>query len=69
MDTDLRIPLTAEQKAIIDDATADEPEGKAAWARAILLRQAMARIRERAGPADRKRSRRAGGGIAPRQND
>jgi hypothetical protein len=37
MDTDLRIPLTREQKSIIDEATADEPEGKAAWARSILL--------------------------------
>ena len=37
MDTDLRIPMTGEQKAVIDAATADEPEGKAAWARAILL--------------------------------
>ncbi len=48
MDTDLRIPLTSEQKAAIDEATADEPEGKAAWARAILLdaaRRKMARRR------------------------
>jgi hypothetical protein len=37
MDTDLRIPLTSEQKALLDEATADEPEGKAAWARTILL--------------------------------
>jgi hypothetical protein len=37
MDTDLRIPLTSEQKALVDEATRDEPEGKAAWARALLL--------------------------------
>jgi hypothetical protein len=47
MDTDLRIPLTSEQKALIDDATADEPEGKAAWARAILLREARKRTARR----------------------
>ena len=41
MDTDLRIPMTSEQKTLIDDATADEPEGKAAWARAILLAAAQ----------------------------
>jgi hypothetical protein len=44
MDTDLRIPLTSEQKALIDQATANEPEGKAAWARAILLDAAKRRI-------------------------
>jgi hypothetical protein len=43
MDTDLRIPLTREQKAVIDEATKDEPEGKAAWARAILLAAARAK--------------------------
>jgi hypothetical protein len=40
MDTDLRIPLTNEQKALIDEASAIDPEGKASWARAILLRAA-----------------------------
>ena len=44
MDTDLRIPLTSEQKKLIDEATRDEPEGKAAWARAILLAAAKKRI-------------------------
>jgi hypothetical protein len=43
MNTDLRIPLTGEQKALIDEATADEPGGKAEWARAILLREAAAK--------------------------
>lgn len=46
MDTDLRIPMTSEQKQIIDQATANEPEGKAAWARAILLEAAKRRIAE-----------------------
>ena len=44
MDTDLRIPLTSEQKALIDEATKDEPEGKAAWARALLLEAARKRV-------------------------
>ena len=48
MDTDLRVPLTREQKALLDEATADEPEGKAAWARALLLvaaKRKLAKIR------------------------
>lgn len=44
MDTDLRIPVTSEQKKLIQEATADEPEGLAAWARAILLDAAKRRI-------------------------
>ena len=44
MDTDLRIPMTSEQKQIVSQATADEPEGMAAWARAILLRAAKDRL-------------------------
>jgi len=40
----LRIPVTDEQKAIIDQATADEPEGMAAWARALLLAAAKRKI-------------------------
>jgi hypothetical protein len=40
MDTDLRIPLTSEQKAIIVEATANEPEGMASWARSLLLQAA-----------------------------
>jgi hypothetical protein len=46
MDTDLRIPMTKEQKALIDEATRDEPEGKAAWARAILLNAARQKVAE-----------------------
>jgi hypothetical protein len=41
MDTDLRIPLTTEQKSLIDAATAGIAEGKADWARAILLKAAQ----------------------------
>jgi hypothetical protein len=46
MDTDLRIPVTSEQKALILEATSDEPEGMAAWARDILLRAAHDRLVE-----------------------
>jgi hypothetical protein len=44
MDTDLRVPLTAQQKQLLDEATADEPEGKAAWARAVLLEAAKRKL-------------------------
>jgi hypothetical protein len=55
MDTDLRIPLTSEQKSLLDDATADEPEGKAEWARAILLEAARKKIvRRNAGGSERR---------------
>ncbi len=54
MDTDLRIPLTSEQKEIIDEATADEAAGKAAWARAILLEAAKRKLAKH---ADQKNTR------------
>jgi len=44
MDTDLRIPVTSEQKALIVKATSEEPEGMAAWARAVLLETARKRL-------------------------
>jgi len=44
MDTDLRIPVTAEQKALIMAAIADEPSGFAAWARHVLLEAAKKRL-------------------------
>jgi hypothetical protein len=44
MDTDLRVPMTEQQKQMLDDATADEPEGKAAWARSILLDAAKRKL-------------------------
>lgn len=40
METHLRVPVTADQKQIIMDAIADEPDGFAAWARAVLLEAA-----------------------------
>ena len=45
----LRIPVTDEQKALIDRVTADEPEGMAAWARAILLSAARRKLSRREG--------------------
>jgi hypothetical protein len=44
MDTDLRIPVTAEQKELISKAVADDPGGLAAWARQVLLNAAESRI-------------------------
>jgi hypothetical protein len=44
MDTDLRIPMTSEQKSIISEATREEPEGMAAWARAVLLQAGKKKI-------------------------
>ena len=44
MDTDIRIPVTLEQKEIISQATSDEPGGLAAWARAVLLDAARKKI-------------------------
>ena len=46
MDTSLRIPVTSEQKQVIADATRDEPEGMAAWARAVLLRAAREQLNQ-----------------------
>jgi hypothetical protein len=57
MDTDLRIPLTREQKELIDEATRDEPEGKAAWARAILLAAARKRIEKANASGDTRASK------------
>lgn len=47
MDTDLRIPVTAEQKQAIMEAVTDEPGGFAAWARTVLLIAAEQKIAER----------------------
>ncbi len=44
MSTDLRIPVTSEQKRLIADALADEPDGLAAWARGVLLHAAKERL-------------------------
>jgi hypothetical protein len=40
MDTDLRIPVTGDQKRLIAEAASEEPAGMAAWARSVLLEAA-----------------------------
>jgi hypothetical protein len=52
MDTDIRIPVTADQKRLIAAAVADEPGGLAAWARQVLLQAAGERAasRKQTGP-------------------
>jgi hypothetical protein len=47
MDTDIRIPVTEEQKRLIQDAVADDPAGMAAWARIVLLHAARRKIAEK----------------------
>lgn len=54
MDTDLRIPFTSEQKEIIVEATKDEPEGMASWARSLLLSAAKQKIAMRKGNESEK---------------
>lgn len=54
MDTDVRIPVTSDQKAILTKATADAPEGMAAWARTILLQAARKRLSIRPATAHRQ---------------
>jgi len=49
MDVYLRIPVTSEQKQVILEATGDEPEGMAAWARAVLLEAARKKIAKERG--------------------
>jgi hypothetical protein len=44
MNIHLRIPVTDEQKVLIDRATANEPEGMADWARTILLSAAKRKL-------------------------
>jgi hypothetical protein len=52
-DVDLRIPVTAEQKALIGEAVRLEGTDMAAWARPILLEAARERV-ERAGTAKKR---------------
>jgi hypothetical protein len=44
MNTDLRIPVTLDQKRMILEAISDDPNGMAAWARGVLMRAAEERI-------------------------
>jgi hypothetical protein len=54
-DYHLRVPLTAAQHAVIEEAVGLGDEGKAGWARSVLLDAAKKRI---------ERARKAGGGTA-----
>lgn len=54
MDTDIRIPVTAEQKELISNAVADEADGMAAWARQVLLQAAKKRLAERSQKVEMK---------------
>jgi hypothetical protein len=47
MGTDLRVPMTEDQKRLIVEATSDKPEGMAAWARAVLLQAAQRQLARR----------------------
>jgi hypothetical protein len=43
-DYHLRVPLTAAQLAVIEEAVRLDGEGKAGWARSVLLAEAKKRI-------------------------
>ena len=52
MTTDLRVPLTEDQKRLIVEATSDEPEGMAAWVRGIILQAAQRKLLRRERPQE-----------------
>jgi hypothetical protein len=54
MSIHLRVPVTPEQQQIILDATSDEPNGFAAWARTVLLDVAKRRIAKRESERSKK---------------
>jgi uncharacterized protein (DUF1778 family) len=45
MDKDIRVPVTADQKKIIEKATSNEPAGMAAWVRQVVLKAAEEKIK------------------------
>jgi hypothetical protein len=47
MDKDIRVPVTADQKKIIEKAVADEPAGMAAWVRQVVLKAAEEKNKRR----------------------
>lgn len=47
MATDLRIPMTQDQKQLMAEATSDEPSGMAAWARSVLMDAARKKLGQR----------------------
>jgi hypothetical protein len=55
MDRDLRIPVTAEQKALVFAAATSDGMDLAAWVRPVILRLAQEKLAE-----SEKRNRRAG---------
>jgi hypothetical protein len=55
MDTDLRIPITAEQKMLIAKAAAKDGEDMAAWIRPIIVRAAQNKLRTSGDGPFRKR--------------
>jgi hypothetical protein len=54
MANDLRIPVTGDQKRLIVAATNDEPQGMAAWARAVLIQAAEKKLARRERPEDKE---------------
>ncbi len=52
MAKDLRIPVTDELKRLIEEATSDEPEGMAAWARGVLREAAQRKVSGRERPQE-----------------
>jgi hypothetical protein len=44
MTTDIRIPVTTDQKRLITEAVANDPGGMAAWARQVLIDAARDRL-------------------------
>jgi hypothetical protein len=48
MDKDIRVPVTAEQKKIIEKAVANEPAGMAAWVREVVLKAAEEKNKQQA---------------------
>lgn len=55
VDSILKIPVTSEQRALIQQATAGESGGMAAWARAILVAAARRKV-ARGKPEEKKKS-------------
>lgn len=55
VDSILKIPVTSEQRALIQQATAEEPGGIAGWARTLLVAAAKRKLDKQ---KDRGRQRR-----------
>jgi len=55
MTTDLRIPMTPEQKSIVDAVTCSEPMGMASWVRTVILEAAQTELQKR--DAEKKKAK------------